>query len=159
MAKLAQQEAIGQRSPDGNMLYGPKAKEWGAFDPTQFVLLNGTKMSASVETQDADTPVSAADQQVVMHQPVSLAHPNEVASPPVRRTAFSSGSARLCACTSRINTSPWGGLCSRWGSRPRMLRWMSSRALTRTRGLVQNNLETLVKRPLAEIENYLFNAG
>ena len=29
VSKLAQQEAISQRSTNGNMLYGPKAKEWG----------------------------------------------------------------------------------------------------------------------------------
>jgi len=159
VAKLAQQEAIGQRSPDGNMLYGPKAKEWGAFDPTQFVLLNGTKMSASVETQDADTPVSAADQQVVMHQPVSPAHPNEVRIAAGKAHSILERVSKTVRLHIQDQHVTLGRIVQSLGIKAEDVAMDVIGALTRTRGLVQNNLETLVKDPLAEIENYLFNAG
>jgi len=159
VAKLAQQEAIGQRSPDGNMLYGPKAKEWGAFDPTQFVLLDGTKMSGPVETQDADTPISAADQQVVMHQPVSPAHPNEVRIAAGKAHSILERVSKTVRLRIQDQHVTLGRIVQSLGIKAEDVAMDVIGALTRTRGLVQSNLETLVKDPLAEIENYLFNAG
>src|SRR5574343_539254 len=53
LAELAQQEAISQRNNGDNNLFGPKASEWGAFDPTQFVLLDGKKMATRISNEDA----------------------------------------------------------------------------------------------------------
>src|SRR5574343_581833 len=89
LAELAQQEAISQRNNGDNNLFGPKASEWGAFDPTQFVLLDGKKMATRISNEDAaqeeqvqiitrDEPIPPAVEQKIVEQPVSPAYPNEV---------------------------------------------------------------------------------
>jgi len=160
VAKLAQQEAISQRSPDGNMLYGPKAKEWGAFDPTQFVLLDGTKMSdGSVEVSDTDTPISAADQQAIIQQAVSPAHPNEVRIAAGKAHSIIERVSKHVRLRIQDQHVTLGRIVQSLGIKAEDIAMDVIGSLTRTRGLVQSNLETLVKDPLAEIENYLFNAG
>ncbi|MBK8359355.1 MAG: hypothetical protein IPL15_10390 [Comamonadaceae bacterium] len=88
VSTLAQQEAIGQRSTNGNMLYGPKAKEWGAFDPSQFVLLDGTKMGGPTMTEDTQGPVSPPANRQSSANLSARPTRTRFALPPARRTAY-----------------------------------------------------------------------
>lgn len=45
LASALNQEAIAQWSSGGGELRGPKAELWGPFDPSQFLLLDGRKLS------------------------------------------------------------------------------------------------------------------
>lgn len=159
VSTLAQQEAIGQRSTNGNMLYGPKAKEWGTFDPSQFVLLDGSKMGGPTMTEDTQGPVSPPAQQAIIRQPVSPAHPNEV------RIAAGKAHSVLEQVTKAVRLRiqdqhvTLGRIVQSLGIKAEDIGMDVIGALTRSRGLIQSNIDDLVKTPLAKIENDLFTAG
>ena len=48
LASALNQEAIAQWSSRGGELRGPKAELWGEFDPSQFLLLDGRRLSAVI---------------------------------------------------------------------------------------------------------------
>lgn len=54
------QDAIAQMGPSGNDLFGPKASEWGPFDPGQFLDLKGRKASAPFPQYADEYPPSPA---------------------------------------------------------------------------------------------------
>lgn len=48
LSSALNQEAIAQWSSRGGELRGPKAEAWGEFDPSQFLLLDGRRLSAVI---------------------------------------------------------------------------------------------------------------
>ena len=159
VSTLAQQEAISQRSINGNMLYGPKAKEWGAFDPSQFVLLDGTKMAGPTMTEDTQGPVSPPAQQVIIQQPVSPAHPNEVRIAAGKAHSILERVSKTVRLHIQDQHVTLGRIVQSLGIKAEDIGMDVIGALTRSRGLIQSNIDDLVKTPLANIENGLFTAG
>lgn len=170
LAELAQQEAISQRNNGDNNLFGPKASEWGAFDPTQFVLLDGKKMATRISSEDAaqeeqvqiitrDEPIPPAVEQKIIEQPVSPAYPNMVRM--AARSAQGAFEKRLEKLRVRWQEqhATLARVLKNLGIKAEDIGMDVLGAITRSKGLIQSNLENLVRDPLAKIENDLFNAG
>ena len=94
-----------------------------------------------------------------MHQPVSPAHPNEVRIAAGKAHSILERVSKTVRLHIQDQHVTLGRIVQSLGIKAEDVAMDVIGALTRPRGLVQNNPETLVKDPLAEIENYLFNAG
>lgn len=53
LAQALGQEAIAVRLDDMGFLVGPQASKWGLFDPAQFFLLDGSRLSSSARPEAA----------------------------------------------------------------------------------------------------------
>jgi len=158
VAALTQQEAIAQRSADGNMLYGPKAQEWGGFDATQFALLDGSKLDPG-EPQMSLFDRSEGPLAPPVDAAVQGAQAGVVGSPNEIRVVDPRGLSWFERITSAVRTA----IQDKHVTLGRIMRAIKDNtvlsAIDRFQGIRQFNYENLVVDPMAKLENTLFKAG
>ena len=163
LAEATKQVAIGQWTEGkGGKLHGAQAWTWGGFNPNYFYGLDGKPVSSrdgnSVVDEETVTDYAPAAQQAITGTMVAPAYPNEVKI--VARGAQAVGTRLLERFREKYQdqNTTLGRVIRALGKTGDAVMDVVN-AIDRSKGLIQSNLETLVKEPLAKIENDLVRAG
>ena len=163
LTEATKQVAIGQWTEGkGGKLHGAQAWTWGGFKPNFFYGLDGKPVSArggeTEVTNEENGTYSPEAQQAINHSMVPPAFPNEVKV--VARSAQAPLTRKLERFREKYQdqNSTLGRVIRALGKTGDAVMDVVN-AIDRSKGLIQSNLEKLVKEPLAQIENDLVRAG